>query len=372
MTAPSLVEKLKLRLPIVQAPMAGGATTPELVSAVSEAGALGFIGAGYLLPADIIAQAEAVRSKTGRPFGINLFVLSREQSTRLTEPMPAWLTNVYHKRGLPLPKQPQALPIFDEQFEALLSVQPAVASFAFGVLNDEHVRALQAKNIAIVGTANHAEEAKYWEDLGADAVVVQGAEAGGHRGGFTEQYINQPMGLMSLMTQCRQTVRIPLWAAGGLMTGQALAAVRNMGAEAAQMGTAFLSTRESGISRAYKNALFDVRRAVTAHTKLFTGKPARMLMNRYMRENMANENNTASYPQQHAYTQALRAAAAQQGDVEYMALYAGKGVGLCRDVRVADLIDALEKEYLSAIGANENTSNDSHQNKSSSISYIED
>lgn len=367
MSISSLVEKLKLRLPIVQAPMAGGATTPELVSAVSEAGALGFIGGGYLIPQDLIAHAEAVRAKTGRPFGINLFVLTREQSTRLTDPMPAWLTNVYHRRGLPLPKQPQALPIFDDQFEALLNIQPAVASFSFGILNDEHVRALKAKNIAIVGTANHAEEAKYWEDIGADAVCVQGAEAGGHRGGFTEQYVNQPMGLMSLMTQCRQSVRIPLWAAGGLMTGQAVAAVRNMGAEAAQMGTVFLSTRESGINRAYKNALFDVRRAITAHTKLFTGKPARMLINRYIRENMANENNTASYPQQHAYTQSLRSAAAQQGDVEYMALYAGKGVGLCRDMRVADLIDALEKEYLGAIGAEVPESN-----RKSSISYIED
>ena len=367
MSISSLVEKLKLRLPIVQAPMAGGATTPELVSAVSEAGALGFIGGGYLIPQDLIAHAEAVRAKTGRPFGINLFVLTREQSTRLTDPMPAWLTNVYHRRGLPLPKQPQALPIFDDQFEALLNIQPAVASFSFGILNDEHVRALKAKNIAIVGTANHAEEAKYWEDIGADAVCVQGAEAGGHRGGFTEQYVNQPMGLMSLMTQCRQSVRIPLWAAGGLMTGQAVAAVRNMGAEAAQMGTAFLSTRESGINRAYKNALFDVRRAITAHTKLFTGKPARMLINRYIRENMANENNTASYPQQHAYTQSLRSAAAQQGDVEYMALYGGKGVGLCRDMRVADLIDALEKEYLGAIGAEVPESN-----RKSSISYIED
>lgn len=368
MSAPSLVEKLKLRLPIVQAPMAGGATTTELVAAVSEAGALGFIGAGYLSSQDLIAQAQAVREKTSRPFGINLFVLTREQSTRLTDPMPAWLTNVYHKRGLPLPKQPQALPIFDEQFDALLEIQPKVASFTFGILTDEHIRALKAKNIAIVGTANHADEAKYWEDIGADAVCVQGAEAGGHRGGFTEQYVNQPMGLMSLMTQCRQSVRIPLWAAGGLMTGQAVAAVRNMGAEAAQMGTAFLSTRESGINRAYKNALFDVRRAITTHTKLFTGKPARMLMNRYIRENMANENNTASYPQQHAYTQALRLAAVQQGDVEYMALYAGKGVGLCRDMRVADLMEALEKEYLGAIGAADAPA-EHHQ---SNISYIED
>lgn len=368
MSAPSLIEKLKLRLPIVQAPMAGGATTPELVSAVSEAGALGFIGAGYSSREEIIAQAEAVRTKTGKPFGINLFVLTREQSTRLTEPMPAWLTNAYHKRGLPLPKQSQALPLFDDQFEALLAIQPAVASFSFGILDDNQVRALKAKNIAIVGTANHADEAKHWEDMGADAVCVQGAEAGGHRGGFTEQYVQQPMGLMALIKQCRQNVRIPLWAAGGLMTGQAVAAVRNMGAEAAQMGTAFLSTREAGINRAYKNALFDVRRAVTVHTKLFTGKPARVLMNRFVRDNMANEQNTATYPQQHVYTLPLRAAAVSQGDVEYMALFAGKGVGLCRDMRTADLMAALEQEYLSAIGANAPADNTSR----SSISYIED
>lgn len=370
MSAPSLIEKLKLRLPIVQAPMAGGATTPELVSAVSESGALGFVGAGYLTAEDLLVQAQEIRSKTTKPFGINLFVLTREQSTRLTEPLPAWLTNVYHKRGLPLPKQPRALPIFDDQFEALLAVQPAVASFSFGLLSDEHIRALKARDIAIVGTANHADEAKHWEDIGADAVCVQGAEAGGHRCGFTEQYINQPMGLMALMTQCRQSVRIPLWAAGGLMTGQAVAAVRNMGAEAAQMGTAFLSTRESGINRAYKNALFDVRRAVTVHTKLFSGRPARVLMNRFVRENMMYEQNAASYPQQNAYTQALRAAAAAQGDIEYMAMYAGKNVGLCRDMKVADLMAALEAEYLSAIGANAVEVAEPKQGMT--ISYIED
>lgn len=353
MTAPSLIEKFNLRLPVVQAPMSGGATTPELVAAVCEAGVLGFIGAGLMSPQAITEHVAAIRQKTNKPFGINLFVqYFRETPNQIADPIPRWLADIYHKSGLPLPKQHQPSPLFEDQFDALLAARPAVASFAFGLLRPEHINALKERDIAIVGTANHAEEAKHWEDIGADAVCVQGSDAGGHRGGFTQQYIEQPMGLQPLMTQCRQNVRIPLWAAGGLMTGQSVAAVRNLGAEAAQMGTAFLSTRESGIPRAYKNALLDIRRAVTAHTKLFTGKPARVLINRFVRENMMYEQHVAVYPLQRAYTAPLRLYADEHGDPEYMALYAGRGVGLCRDISVSALVAALEEEYLGAINKN--------------------
>lgn len=350
MSAPSLIEKFNLRLPVVQAPMAGGITTPELVSAVSKAGALGFIGAGEMLPDEILEHANAIRQRTDKPFGINLFVHHfREQPNQIADPIPRWLADIYHKNGLPLPKQHQSMPAFEDQLEALLTIQPAVASFAFGLPKAEHIIALKQRNIAIVGTANHVEEAKHWEDIGADAVCVQGSDAGGHRGGFTEQYVAQPMGLQPLMIQCRQSVRIPLWAAGGLMTGQAVATAQNLGAEAAQMGTAFLSTREAGIPRQYRNMLFDTRRAVTGHTKLFTGRMGRALINRFVRENMMYEQHVAGYPLQNAYTLPLRHYAEEHGDAEYMALWAGRGVGLCRDMSVAELIDALEQEYQEAI-----------------------
>ena len=355
MSAPSLIERFNLRLPVVQAPMAGGVTTPELVSEVCKAGALGFIGAGLMPPQTIAEHAAAIRQRTDKPFGINLFVqYFREPPNQIADPIPRWLADIYHKRGLPLPKQHQPTPLFEDQLDAVLSIQPAVASFAFGLLRPEHIRALKERRIAIVGTANHAEEAKHWEDIGADAVCVQGSDAGGHRGGFTEQYIEQPMGLQPLMTQCRQNVRVPLWAAGGLMTGQSIAAVRNLGAEAAQMGTAFLSTRESGIPRAYKNALLDIRRAVTAHTKLFSGRPGRALVNRFIRENMMYEQHVAAYPLQRAYTAPLLAYAEENGDPDYMALWAGRGVGLCRDVSVSELMDILEEQYNEAIGKSRN------------------
>lgn len=351
MTAPSLIEKFNLRLPVVQAPMAGGITTPELVAAVGKAGALGFIGAGEMSPDMIFEHAAAVRQRSDKPFGINLFVHNfREQPNQIADPIPRWLADIYHKRGQPLPKQQMPMPVFEDQLEAVLSVSPAVASFAFGLLKPEHIRALRQRNIAIVGTANHVDEAKHWEDIGADAVCVQGSDAGGHRGGFTEQYVAQPMGLQPLMTQCRQSVRIPLWAAGGLMTGQAIATVQNLGAEAAQMGTAFLSTREAGIPRHYRNMLFDTRRAVTGHTKLFTGRTGRVLINRFVRENMMYEQHVAAYPLQNAYTLPLRRDAEEHGDAEYMALWAGRGVGLCRDLTAEQLIDALEQEYFAAIG----------------------
>lgn len=346
----SLIERFNLRLPIVQAPMAGGATTPELVAAVCQAGALGFLGAGLLSPEAIIEQAQRITEQTNKAFGINLFVLPQE-ATRVVgaDDMPLWLADYYEQLGVALPEQTAAAWDFDAQLDAVLAVQPAVTSFAFGVLSREHVSELKKKNIAIVGTANHVEEAVRWADLGADAIVVQGGEAGGHRGGFLPQYIEQPMSLRPLLLQCRQHVRVPLWATGGLMTGQAIAAVQNMGAEAAQMGTAFLTTHESGIHSAYKNILLDVRRGVTMHTKLFSGRLARGIVNQFMRENAENEQATAPYPIQNALTQALRQHAAQQNNPEWMALWAGKGVTLCRNLSVADLIDELETEYMSAM-----------------------
>lgn len=349
MSAPSLIERFNLRLPIVQAPMAGGATTPELVAQVCQAGALGFLGAGLLSPEQIVLQADEIMAKTNKAFGINLFVLSEEQSNNVKGDLPAWLAETYWQRGLALPTPERAAPVFEQQFDALLAAAPAVASFAFGIISPEHMRELKKRNIAVVGTVNHAEEARQWADLGADAVVVQGGEAGGHRGGFTEQYVEQPMGLRPLLTQCKQSVRIPLWAAGGLMTGQAVVAVQNMGAEAAQMGTAFLTTHESGIHPAYKNVLLDRQRGITIHTKLWSGRLARGVMNRFLRENMANEHDTLPYPLHNAFTQPLRQQAATEGNVEYMALWAGRGVTLCRDLSVADLIDALETEYMQAL-----------------------
>lgn len=349
MSAPSLIERFNLRLPIVQAPMAGGATTPQLVAQVCQAGALGFLGAGLLSPEQIVLQADEIIAKTSKPFGINLFVLSEEQSNNVKGDLPAWLAEIYWQRGLTLPTPESAAPLFEQQFDALLAVQPAVASFAFGIISAEHMRELKKRNIAVVGTVNHAEEARQWADLGADAVVVQGGEAGGHRGGFMEQYVEQPMGLRPLLTQCKQTVRIPLWAAGGLMTGQALLAVQNMGAEAAQMGTAFLTTHESGIHPAYKNTLLDRQRGITIHTKLWSGRLARAVMNRFLRENMAYEHDTLAYPLHNALTLPLRKQAIDEGNPEYMALWAGRGVTLCRDLSVADLIDELETEYMQAL-----------------------
>ena len=146
MTAPSLIEKFNLRLPVVQAPMAGGITTPELVAAVGKAGALGFIGAGEMSPDVIFEHAAAVRQRSDKPFGINLFVHNfREQPNQIADPIPRWLADIYHKRGQPLPKQQMPMPVFEDQLEAVLSVSPAVASFAFGLLKPEHIRALRQK-----------------------------------------------------------------------------------------------------------------------------------------------------------------------------------------------------------------------------------
>lgn len=341
-----LFTSLNLTRPIVQAPMAGGATTPALISQVSEFGGLGSLGAGMTSPEKLNEQINEIKALTDKPFSVNLMVLSEQESTDFSSPMPSWLVDYYQQNNIKvsLPEKPAEM--FANQLQVLIKNPVAVVSFTFGIITKAQVKALHDVGSLVVGTANHPLEAKAWADIGADMVCVQGVEAGGHRGGWLIQSQADPLGLLTLISQTKAITQVPLIAAGGIMTKQDIDAVRQAGAELAQLGTAFLTTKESGINPTYKAELLKTAKTqhkVTRLTRLFSGKQARGLVNEYMDKYAPydNENALPAYPQLNAMTKQMRTNASQTQNPEYLSLWAGQGVNLVREESVAELMQRL-------------------------------
>jgi len=339
------LDRLALRHPVFQAPMAGGGDTPELVAAVAEAGALGFIGAAYLGPEQIAETAASVRARTRRPFGINLFA-------RLPAPAPvdgrAALERVapyYRELGLPPPAEvPRPEDRFAEQVRAALEADPAVISFTFGIPSPDVVAAIHSRGMAFLATATTVEEARAVEAAGADAVIAQGSEAGGHRGTFASDFESGLVGTMALVPQVADAVRVPVVASGGIMDGRGIAAALALGARAVQLGTAFLTCHESGITEAYRAAILGSGEHQTRITRAFSGRPARGIVNRFMTEVEAEPDVILPFPVQHALTRPLRVAAGKAGRSEFLNLWAGQGLRMARRQTAAELIERLSQQ----------------------------
>ena len=346
----ALMQRLGLAHPIVQAPLAGGGDTPALVAAVCEAGGLGFIGGAYLTPAQIRESADAVRERTGRPFGINLF--ARLPAPAMPADVGAAVDRVapfYAELGLGAPSRPApgGLP-FDEQLAAALESGARVFSFTFGILPAPAIAAVKARGMLLAGTATTVEEAIALERAGVDAVVTQGSEAGGHRGTFAGGFEAAMVGTIALVPQVVDAVSVPVIASGGIMDGRGIAAALALGASAVQLGTAFLTCEEAGVPDAYKQAIVTAREDGTRLTRAFSGRPARGIVNRFMTEVEAG-GAILPFPLQNALTRPLRSAAATQGRAEYLSLWAGQGVRLARRQRAAELIARLAKETAEAV-----------------------
>lgn len=345
----TLLNAFDLTYPIVQAPMAG-ATTPELAATVSNFGGLGSLGSGTTAPDVLNDHINTLKSLTNRPFMINLMVLSEHDSNTLDSEIPAWLTKYYQEQNIEiaLPKRPALS--FAEQLQVLYDNPVPVASFTFGIISAEQVQGLKDLGTRVIGTANHPLEAKAWAEIGVDAVCVQGVEAGGHRGGWLPQSANDPMGLLTLISQTRACTDIPLIAAGGIMTGEAIKAIQTAGAELAQIGTAFLTTDTCAINDIYKQALLDAsqdkRSSETRLTRLFSGKQARGLLNDYLRDfgQFESAHELPPYPQLNAMTKDLRAHATNNLDAEHQSLWAGQGVALVRQEKTVELLERLVKD----------------------------
>ncbi|MFI4974561.1 MAG: NAD(P)H-dependent flavin oxidoreductase [Caulobacterales bacterium] len=329
----------RLPIPILQAPMVG-ASTLEMALAVGRAGGLGALAAGALAPDAIGPAVQAFRDRSVGPFAVNLFVIpSVKPSGDVVADAIRRLAPWYAELGIEIPSPPNDFaPDFDAQFAALVRTAPPVASFTFACLSRDRVAALQAAGSLVVGTATTVAEARAWAEVGADAICAQGAEAGGHRGHFLADTAASLVGTMALVTTSRAAVDLPVIAAGGIMDGRGVAAALALGAVAAQMGTAFLLADETAISPAWRAALEAARDDPTRLTRAFTGRHARGIENRFMRELRGVEDEVPAYPVQNRLTQPLRAAAAQAGEPDMLSLWAGQGVKLIQPGGAEDLV----------------------------------
>lgn len=340
-------------LPIISAPMAGGPSTPQLVAAVSEAGGLGFLAAGYLSPETMQAQIAQTRQLTAAPFGVNLFVPETER------PEPQALED-YARALKPLAERLGAAPPtvgeFDDdaypaKLEALFSDPVPVVSFTFGLPSRETVQELQQLGTAVVLTVSSAEDASIAAALDPDALAVQGAEAGGHRATLRMSAEPNTLGVLELLAQVREVTELPLIAAGGIGTPARAAELIGAGAQAVQVGTAFLTTREAGTKPPHRRALLTAAAqngAPTVVTRAFSGRPARALVNSFTEEFDALA--PVGYPYLHHMTSPLRAAAARAEDAEHLNLWAGTSHASCREESAAELTRRFAGPALSADG----------------------
>jgi nitronate monooxygenase len=332
----------RLDVPIVAAPMAGGPSTPDLVAEVSQAGGLGFLGAGYKSVEAMYEELVDVRRRTDRPFGVNVFLPGAPA------PDPAVIA-AYRARLAP---QAERLGVElgaprweDDAVEAKLAAVAGVplVSLTFGCPSRAQVAALQSEGSAVLVTVTTLEEARQAAEVRPDGLWVQGAEAGAHRGSFTDDDRTGPaVPLLELLARVRAEIDLPLVGAGGLMDGADVAAALAAGATWAGLGTAFLGCPEAGTNPTYLAALTDPQFDRTAMTRAFTGRSARALVNAFVREHGSVA--PRGYPEVHHVTRPLRQAAAAAGDAEHLNLWAGQGWQRLRPMPAADLVRVLAEE----------------------------
>lgn len=329
-----------LRGPVVVAPMAGGPSTPDLVVAAAGAGALGFLAAGYLTGAAMVAQLERVREGTREAFGVNLFVPGAPAGQ--PERTAAYLDSL----------APDALALGTELGEAswddddwtgktlaLLEDPPAIVSFSFGCPPPELIAAFQDADSTVAVTVTTPQEAELAERAGADCLVVQGSEAGAHRGRFDNNEQDGPAwDLRPLIAAVAEVTDLPQIVAGGIMDASATAELLTGTVRAVQCGTAFVRCPESGASPVYKDALGDARFTETQVTRAFSGRPARGLANAFM---ASHADAPAAYPEINNATRPLRAAAVRAGDADRMSLWAGTGFRAATTRPAAEVVELL-------------------------------
>jgi len=329
---------------IVGGPMAG-VNTPELAAAVSNAGGLGSLGCGMMTPEQIEAAIKRIRELTERPFAVNLFITPQPVADEAQVlRMQARLARYRAELGLPRGKLPSTFaPDFAQQFDAVLGARVSVFSFTFGALDSGRLEALRAQGAKVIGTATCMREARQLAELGCDAVVASGIEAGGHRATFALPAEAAQIGLFALLPQVAAAVDVPVIAAGGVMTAEQIAAALLLGASGVQLGSALLRAPECGASDAYKAALAGIEDTSTRLTRAFSGRWARGVANRFMHEIDA-AGDIPEYPIQNRLTQDIRAAANAQGKADYVSLWAGQAAGLATTDPAGEVVRRLQRE----------------------------
>ncbi|GGG88688.1 nitronate monooxygenase [Staphylococcus pragensis] len=342
-----LSQLLKVQYPIIQAGMAGS-TTPELVASVSNNGALGTIGAGYMSAEKLDAEIQKVQALTSKPFGVNLFVPGyNDYSHQQVEQMNAWLKP--YRRALNL-EEPTVNITEEQQFmnaiDNVIKHQVPICCFTFGIPEQNIIKKLKQANVTLIGTATTVEEAIENERAGIDVVVAQGSEAGGHRGSFLPHPKQQQalIGTMSLVPQMVGHVSIPVVAAGGIMDGRGIVASLVLGAQGVQMGTAFLTAKESGANQVVKQTILNSIETDTVVTNVFSGKFARGVNNDFVKEMSQYDGDILPYPVQNQLTNAIRKHAASNGNKEWTHIWSGQSPRLATTQHVDQLMNNLVKQ----------------------------
>lgn len=346
-----LLDLLHLRHPIVLAPMAGF-SGPALAAAVSNAGGLGSLGSATLPGQAIRAQVEELRRATNRPFNLNMFAhpaprIDGAAALRVGERLAAY----YQELGLgPVPAPVDPLPLFDEErLELILDLVPPVLSFHFGLPSGDAVARIKAKGIILLSSATTVAEARRLESEGADAIIAQGCEAGGHRGTFSGGGGAGLVGTMALVPQVADAVRVPVLAAGGIADGRGIAAAFALGASGVQIGTAFLGCPEAVVPALHREALHRAADEDTRLTRVFSGRPARALRNRLTDE--LGEAEALEFPAQASLTAALARAGSDEARRAFQPFWAGQAAPLVRDLPASRLVEALVEEARSRLPA---------------------
>jgi nitronate monooxygenase len=336
----------RLQHPIVLAPLGGGPSTPALAAAVSDAGGLGFLAAGYRTGAATRAAIRELRALTAAPFGVNVFVPTAVEVDEAA--LAAYLERLQaeaRRYGAEV-GEPR---LDDDDWEAKLAVvreeRVPVVSFTFGCPATGVIRSLQEGGAEVWVTVTDASEARRAREAGADALVAQGMEAGGHRGGWDDRDDAEDLSVLALLRLVRAEVDLPLIATGGIADGAAVAAVLAAGAAAAQIGSAFMLAPEAGTHPAHRAAL--VGDGATALTRAFTGRRARGLRNRFLTEHSGHA--TVAYPQIHHATAPLRAAARAQDDPDGFNLWAGQAHRLARALPGGEIVRMLAEDARAAL-----------------------
>lgn len=342
------IERIGLSLPIVQAPMAG-TSTPALAAAVSNAGALGSIGLAATDAAGARAMIEALRAQTDMAFNVNVFVHAPPRRDPAREA--AWLAEMaplFARFGAP---PPAGLRVIyrsfaedDDMLRTLVALAPPVVSFHFGLPDADRIAALRQAGCVLLATATSLTEARAAEMAGIDAIVAQGYEAGGHRGVFDPDAPDDRLGTMALARLLASRCRLPVIAAGGIMDGQGIRAALDLGAAAAQLGTAFVGCPESSADDAYRAALAGSGSEHTVMTPAISGRPARCLANAFTAWAATAGARVPAYPVAYDAGKALNAAAKAAGEHGFGAQWAGQGAPLARALPAAELVALLARE----------------------------
>lgn len=343
-----LTKLLGIDYPIVQGPFGGGLSSVELTSTVANAGGLGSFGGQPFSAVEIMDVCNEIRKRTNKPFNINLWVNDRDSSLetfsdddykKLTELFKPYFTEL----GLPIPERPNNLGAkFEEQVEAIFEAKPAVFSFVYGIPDASILEQCRSLGIKTVGTATTLDEARALEHAGVDAIVATGMEAGGHRVSFLRTAEESLTGTFALIPQVADAVKIPVIAAGGIADARGIKAALALGADAVQIGTAFLATTQSNASQDHKDKLFTPEANYTTLTKVFTGRLSRGIQNRLTEELKAQEHLFAPYPLQSKFMGFLKAyPATSNSNPDFKSYWAGQSAALLKHRDAKLLLKAL-------------------------------